>query len=65
MPIYENIIATVGHTTLVKLNRIAEGLPAQIALKGECKKPLGSVKDRIRELWWRVGTKIYWSSCRR
>ena len=47
MPIYENIIAAVGRTPLVKLNRIAAGLPAQIALKGEFKNPLGSVKDRI------------------
>lgn len=47
MPIYENIIATVGHTPLIRLNRIAEGLPAKIALKGEFKNPLGSVKDRI------------------
>jgi cysteine synthase A len=29
------------------LNRIASGLPASIALKGEFKNPLGSVKDRI------------------
>ncbi len=47
MPIYENIIATVGHTPLISLDRIAEGLPAKIALKGEFKNPLGSVKDRI------------------
>lgn len=47
MPIYENIIVTVGRTPLVRLNRIAAGLPAQIAFKGEFKNPLGSVKDRI------------------
>lgn len=47
MSYYANIIETVGHTPLVKLNRIAAGLPATIALKGEFKNPLGSVKDRI------------------
>lgn len=47
MPIYDNIISAVGRTPLVKLNRLTQGLPAQIALKGEFKNPLGSVKDRI------------------
>ncbi len=47
MPIYPNIVSTVGHTPLVKLNHIAEGLDATIAVKGEFFNPLGSVKDRI------------------
>ena len=47
MSYYPNILATIGATPLVKLNRIASGLPATIALKGEFKNPLGSVKDRI------------------
>ncbi len=47
MPLYDNIITTVGRTPLIKLNRISAGLPATIALKGEFKNPLGSVKDRI------------------
>ena len=47
MPIYPNIISTVGRTPLVKLNRIAAGVDATIALKGEFFNPLGSVKDRI------------------
>ena len=47
MSYYTDIIETVGRTPLVRLNRIAEGLPATIALKGEFKNPLGSVKDRI------------------
>lgn len=42
-----NIVETIGNTPLVKLNRIAAGLQATIALKGEFKQPLGSVKDRI------------------
>jgi cysteine synthase A len=47
MPIYPDIVGTVGRTPLVKLNRIAAGLEATIALKCEFFNPLGSVKDRI------------------
>lgn len=47
MSYYNNITETVGRTPLIQLNRIAAGLPATIALKGEFKNPLGSVKDRI------------------
>ena len=46
MPIYSDIISTVGRTPLIKLNRIAEGVDATIALKAEFFNPLGSVKDR-------------------
>lgn len=42
-----SITDTIGTTPLVRLNRITAGLPATIALKGEFKNPLGSVKDRI------------------
>jgi cysteine synthase A len=44
---YPNIAATVGNTPLIKLNRIAAGLPATIYLKAEFFNPLASVKDRI------------------
>lgn len=47
MAYYENVVASVGATPLIKLNRVATGLPATIALKGEFNNPLGSVKDRI------------------
>lgn len=47
MSFHPNIVEAVGGTPLVKLNRIAAGLPATIALKAEFKNPLGSVKDRI------------------
>jgi len=47
MPVYSDIIYTVGRTPLIKLNRIAAGIDATIALKGEFFNPLGSVKDRI------------------
>ncbi len=45
--IYNNIIETVGHTPLVRLNRVTAGVPATILLKCEFFNPLGSVKDRI------------------
>ena len=47
MPVYPDIIATVGRTPLIKLNRMANGLEATVAVKGEFFNPLGSVKDRI------------------
>jgi cysteine synthase len=45
--IYNNIVETVGHTPLVRLNKVTEGVPATVLLKCEFFNPLGSVKDRI------------------
>ena len=45
--IYNNIVETVGHTPLVKLNKVTAGLHATILLKCEFFNPLSSVKDRI------------------
>ncbi|MCX5699218.1 MAG: cysteine synthase A [Candidatus Omnitrophica bacterium] len=45
--IFSDITKTVGHTPLVKLNRIAEGLEATVLAKLESFNPLSSVKDRI------------------
>ena len=47
MPVYPDVISTVGRTPLIKLNRITNGAVATIAVKGEFFNPLGSVKDRI------------------
>ena len=47
MPVFPNITNTIGRTPLVRLNRMAEGLEAEILLKIEFFNPLGSVKDRI------------------
>src|SRR5262245_26981009 len=47
MNIKPSVLGTVGHTPLVKLNRVSAGVPATIVLKGEFFNPLGSVKDRI------------------
>ena len=45
--IYNNIVETVGHTPLVKLNKVTAGVDATILLKCEFFNPLSSVKDRI------------------
>lgn len=44
---YENILETIGHTPLVKLSKISEGLNVNIYGKVEYFNPGGSVKDRI------------------
>ncbi len=45
--IYDCITKTIGCTPLVRLNRMAQGVPASIVVKLEFRNPLGSVKDRI------------------
>jgi len=45
--IYEDITKTIGHTPLVKLNRVTRGVEATILAKLESFNPLASVKDRI------------------
>jgi cysteine synthase A len=47
MNIYEDITKTIGRTPLVRLNRVTEGLKAQVVAKIEAFNPLSSVKDRI------------------
>lgn len=44
---FPDIVSTIGNTPLIKLNRIAAGLPATVYLKAEFFNPLASVKDRI------------------
>ena len=43
----ENIIDLIGNTPILKLNKIAEGLPGTIYAKLEFLNPGGSIKDRI------------------
>ena len=46
--IYDSITETIGHTPLVRLNRVVPAEPkAQVLLKLEFFNPLSSVKDRI------------------
>ena len=47
MKIFEDITKTVGRTPLVRLNRITEGIKAQVVVKLESFNPLSSIKDRI------------------
>jgi cysteine synthase len=47
MNIFPDSIETIGRTPLVRLNRIAEGVKADVLAKLEFFNPLGSVKDRI------------------
>lgn len=45
--LFKDITETVGHTPLVRLNRVTHGLQAEIYAKLEFFNPLGSIKDRI------------------
>ena len=47
MAIYDNAAEAVGHTPLIRLNRIGADLDAEILVKCEFFNPLNSVKDRI------------------
>ncbi|AQS60142.1 cysteine synthase A [Desulforamulus ferrireducens] len=47
MPIYNNILETIGRTPLVRLTKLTAGLSAEVLVKVESFNPGGSVKDRI------------------
>ena len=47
MKTYDNVLQLIGHTPLVRLNHITEGIQAQVFVKLESLNPGGSVKDRI------------------
>lgn len=44
---YNSILDLIGNTPLVKLNKLAQGLEADVYVKLESYNPLSSVKDRI------------------
>jgi cystathionine beta-synthase len=45
--ILDSILDAVGHTPMVRLSRIAKGIPCEVLAKCEFMNPGGSVKDRI------------------
>jgi cysteine synthase A len=47
MKIANDVTALVGHTPLVRINRLGAGLPGKIVAKLEFYNPANSVKDRI------------------
>jgi cysteine synthase len=47
MKINNNVLETIGKTPLIRLNKLTEGLNANIIVKTESRNPGGSVKDRI------------------
>jgi threonine dehydratase len=42
-----NILDAIGHTPLVRLNRLTAGFAAEVYVKVDYMNPGGSVKDRI------------------
>ena len=47
MRYFENVLQGIGHTPLIRLSRVVDGLPITLLAKVESFNPGGSVKDRI------------------
>ncbi len=44
---YKNILGAIGHTPMVKLNKVVEGISATVLAKVETTNPGNSIKDRM------------------
>ncbi|MBE3587404.1 MAG: cysteine synthase A [Thermoanaerobacteraceae bacterium] len=47
LPVFDSVLDLIGSTPMVRLNKLAAGLPATVVAKVEFFNPGGSVKDRI------------------
>jgi cysteine synthase A len=47
VPVLDDITQVIGKTPLVRLNRLTEGIDAEVIVKLESQNPAASVKDRI------------------
>lgn len=47
MKYYDSVLDVVGHTPLIRLSKVTDGLPVTLLAKVEYVNPGGSVKDRI------------------
>ena len=55
--LFENMVDTIGHTPLVRINQLTDGLPGLVLAKVESLNPLGCIKERIAAAMIEAGEK--------
>jgi len=55
--LFENMVDTIGHTPLVRINQLTDGLPGLVLAKVESFNPLGCIKERIAAAMIEAGEK--------